>query len=186
VRKKVVHPRAPVKRDGSNADGAGRVASGIRAAYRRHVDYRREAALRIFASFLVTFAIIRGVTYGIRYHLLPIQNVVTPGGLHIHHFVWGIFVLLLVGFLALVLDQPRWHPWLAIPFGIGAALVLDEFALWLNLEDVYWARQGRTSVDVVIAFAALLGGYLAAERFWRAAIGEIREEVRSRLGRSFG
>ena len=181
--RKEVRARARAKSDAADASDAGRVASRIRVAYRRHVDYRREAALRIFVSFLVTFGLLRGLTYGIRYHVLPIQNVVTPGGLHIHHFVWGIFVLLLVGFLALVLDQPRWHPWLAIPFGIGAALVLDEFALWLNLEDVYWAKQGRTSVDVVIAFAALLGGYLAAERFWREALGEIREEVRSRLGR---
>lgn len=175
--------RARAQTDAAEASDAGRVASRIRVAYRRHVDYRREAALRIFVFFLVAFGLLRGLTYGIRYHVLPIQNVVAPGSLHIHHFVWGIFVLLLVGFLALVLDQPRWHPWLAIPFGIGAALVLDEFALWLNLEDIYWAKQGRTSVDVVIAFAALLGGYLAAERFWREALGEIREEVRSRLGR---
>ena len=105
------------------------------------------------------------------------MNVVTSSGHHIHHFVWGIFTLLLMGFLALSLNQPRWHPLLAIVYGIGAALVLDEFALWLNLEDVYWAKEGRSSLDVVIVFATLVGLYLAAYRFWRGVIREIRLTV---------
>jgi len=94
----------------------------LRSVYRRHVDYRRASVLRVFVSFLVTFGLLRTLTYGIRYRLLPIQNVVTSSGLHIHHFVWGIFILLVVGLLALGLDQARWHPRLAILFGIGAAL----------------------------------------------------------------
>jgi hypothetical protein len=153
----------------------------IRTVYRQHVDYRREAALRVFVTFIVTFLLIRALTYGIRYQLLPVGNVVTSGGLHIHHFVWGIFILLLIGFITLSVNQARWHPLLAIGYAIGAALVLDEFALWLNLQDVYWAKQGRSSLDVVIIFAALLGLYLAAYRFWHEVIRELRETLRALL-----
>ncbi len=147
--------------------------SRITHAYRTHVSYRREAALRALLTFVATFLGLRLLTYAIRYQLVPIQNVVTPGGLHIHHFVWGILILLLVGFTGLTIDQRKWHPWLALPFGFGAALVLDEFALWLNLRDVYWAAEGRWSVDAGIVAASLLGLYLAADRFWRRAAREI-------------
>jgi len=146
----------------------------IVAAYREHVDYRREAALRMWLVFLIMFIFLRGLTYGIRYHLLPVGNIETSSGLHIHHFVWGIFILLIVGFLGVVLNDPRWHPWLAMAFGAGAALVIDEFALWLNLKDVYWAKQGRSSVDLAIFVAALLGLFYAADRFWRQVLVEIR------------
>jgi hypothetical protein len=128
----------------------------IRTVYKQHVDYRRESALRVFVTFVVTFLLIRALTYGIRYQLLPVSNVVTSSGLHIHHFVWGIFILLLVGFVALSVNQARWHPLLAIAYAIGAALVLDEFALWLNLQDVYWTGPGRESIDAVVIFIALL------------------------------
>jgi hypothetical protein len=157
------------------------LSTRLRTVYKKHVDYRRESALRAFVTFIITFLLIRALTYGIRYQLLPVKNVVTSSGLHIHHFVWGIFILLLVGFIALVVNQARWHPLLAIAYAIGAALVLDEFALWLNLQDVYWAKQGRSSYDVVIVFAALLGLYLAAYRFWHEAIREVREELRELL-----
>ena len=78
----------------------------------------------------------------------------------------------------MTLDQPEWHPRLAIPFGVGAALVLDEFALLLNLEDVYWAKEGRQSLDAVVLALALLGAYLVAERFWRSAAREITDRLR--------
>lgn len=165
------------------APGTGPQAAlgGVASAYRRHVDYRRDAGLRTLASFLVMFLFLRGLTYGIRYHVLPVHDVVT-GGLHIHHFVWGIWIVLIVGFLALSTDQARWHPLLAIPFGAGGALILDEFALWLNLEDVYWAREGRISVDAVLVVAALLGAYLLAYRFWNQAARELagRWPIRTR------
>jgi hypothetical protein len=78
-------------------------------------------------------------------------------------------------------DDPRstlLASWLAIPFGIGGALVLDEFALLLNLQDVYWAKEGRQSLDAVVLVLAVLGVYLVAERFWRAALREVLEHVR--------
>jgi hypothetical protein len=144
------------------------------AAYQQHVDYRREAALRMWVAFIGTFLFLRLLTYGIRYHFLPFRNIVTSGGLHIHHFVWGIFILLIVGFLGITFWSPRLHGWLAPLYGIGAALVVDEFALWLNLRDVYWAREGRISVDVAVLIAALLGLYYAANRFWSEVARELR------------
>jgi hypothetical protein len=86
-------------------------------------------------------------------------SVSTEGGLHVHHLVFGIVLLLAMGF-ALALQPPS--PWLEIfaaGFGIGAGLTLDEYALWLHLEDVYWAEEGRRSVDAVV-IAAVLGGLL--------------------------
>jgi hypothetical protein len=86
-------------------------------------------------------------------------SIKTEGGLHVHHLVFGIVLLMITGF-ALALQPPS--PWLEIfaaGFGIGAGLTLDEYALWLHLEDVYWAEEGRRSVDAVV-IAALLGGLL--------------------------
>ena len=87
-------------------------------------------------------------------------NVETSSGLHIHHLVWGIVTIMATGFLMFSFqpDSP-WVEILALAFGIGCGLTLDEFALWLHLEDVYWTDQGRASVDAVIV-AALIGGML--------------------------
>jgi hypothetical protein len=160
----------------------------IVAAYQQHVDYRRQAALWMWVTFIATFLFLRLLTFGIRYHLLPVKNVVTSSGLHIHHFVWGIVVLLIVGFLGITLWSERLHPWLGAVFGIGAALVLDEYALWLNLKDVYWLPAGRSSIDVAILVAALLGLYYAADRFWKQVVTEVRAAIQfvtSEEGRLF-
>jgi hypothetical protein len=86
-------------------------------------------------------------------------NVETSSGLHIHHLVWGILTIMLTGFLAFSFqpDSP-WLEILAVGFGIGCGLTLDEFALWLHLEDVYWSEEGRSSVDAV--FLAVMVGWL--------------------------
>jgi hypothetical protein len=160
----------------------------IVVAYQQHVDYRREAALRMWIAFIATFVLLRVLTFGIRYHLIPVGNVVTGSGLHIHHFVWGILILLIVGFLGITLWSERLHPWLGTFFGIGAALVIDEFALWLNLRDVYWLHEGRSSVDLAIVVAALLGLYYAADRFWKQVLKEIQGAIKfvgSQEGRLF-
>ncbi|TMF10674.1 MAG: hypothetical protein E6I37_11845 [Chloroflexi bacterium] len=150
----------------------------IVAAYQQHVDYRRQAALWMWVTFIATFIFLRLLTFGIRYHFLPVKNVVTSSGLHIHHFVWGILVLLIVGFLGITLWSERLHPWLGAVFGIGAALVLDEYALWLNLQDVYWLPAGRSSIDVAILVAALLGLYYAADRFWKQVLTELQAAIK--------
>lgn len=132
--------------------------------YRRQIrGTGREARFLIALAFLVTFGIVRFVTYSIRYHWLPfLHDNVTKNGLHIHHFVYGILLLLAVGYLSLAFPERRGRRLivLSLLYGVAAALTLDEFAIWLNLEDVYWAKQGRESLDAAALGATLfvLGG----------------------------
>jgi len=83
---------------------------------------------------------------------------VETGGVHVHHLVWGICLMLLCGFLAFAapLGDPWWHI-VAIGFGVGAGFTLDEFALWVRLQDVYWAEEGRASFDAVVCTCAFAG-----------------------------
>ena len=83
---------------------------------------------------------------------------VETGGVHIHHLVWGICLMMFCGFLAFAapLEAPWWH-FVAIGFGVGAGLTMDEFALWVRLQDVYWATEGRASFDAVVIAAAFAG-----------------------------
>ena len=74
--------------------------------------------------------------------------------------MWGICTLLIVGYLEIAISpESPWHEYLAVLFGIGTGLTLDEFALWLNLKDVYWSEQGRRSIDAVIVMAAFAGDH---------------------------
>lgn len=150
----------------------------VARAYAEHVNYRKRAALHAWIAFIITFAILRFITYGIRYHFLPLQNVTTPSGAHIHHFVWGVFLLIIVGFLGLMVEEAKWHPRFAYVFGIAAALVIDEVAIWVTFEDVYWTDAGRISVDIAILIIAGFGAFFAASRFWR----EVWRELKAALG----
>src|SRR6201999_3744890 len=116
-------------------------------------------------AFLVTFVVVRLITHAIRAERGPFGNVAV-GGLHLHHLVPGIILIIVTGYLsnALHLRGPRTI--VAIFFGIGAALTLDEFALWLHLKDVYWSKQGRRSVDVVVVAATLAGLVVLGSSFW--------------------
>jgi hypothetical protein len=120
----------------------------------------RGAAFLVLLAFLVSFLAVRTNTRLIRSPRVPWWpgDIETEGGLHIHHLVWGISLLLLSGFLAFATDlEDPWWQITAAGFGIGAGLTLDEFALWLHLQDVYWSDQGRASIDAVIV-AALFAG----------------------------
>ena len=126
-------------------------------------DEWRERLFLAWLGFGVTVGVVRTITAMIRAGVGPVHNV-TAGGLHIHHLVWGILLLILVG-LVWLLELGVGSNWVAsltaIAFGVGAALTLDEFALWLNLSDVYWQRQGRESLEAL----AFFGGILAAGIF---------------------
>lgn len=114
-------------------------------------------------SFFITFLAVRLLVASITHHIGPF-GYVQMGGRHIHHLVWGIFLLLLSGYGELTEVADRDTPTaillsrlLALTYGTGAALTLDEFALWLNLDAAaYWSRQGRESIDAVVLFGALL------------------------------
>ena len=119
---------------------------------------RRERLFLASLGFLLTFAIVRGITHLIRAGVGPFHNV-SSGGLHIHHLVWGILLLLVVGYVWLIeagTTSSLLSSVTAIAYGVGAALTLDEFALWLNLQDVYWTGPGRESIDAVVIFVSLL------------------------------
>jgi hypothetical protein len=120
-----------------------------------HADQR--AGLILLGSMLL-LGFIRFSTRMIRAEVSWWPGNVTPGGLHIHHLVFGIVLMMFSGFLNFVFEPPSpWFEILAGVFGVGVGLTLDEFALWLYLDDVYWAEQGRSSVDAVV-FAAIIGG----------------------------
>lgn len=131
----------------------------LRDLYRIHFqDERRERFFLASLAFLITFVLVRAITAMIRAGVGPFHNLVA-GTTHIHHLVWGILLLLVVGYVWLS-EVGVGSGWIAsltaIAFGVGAALTLDEFALWLNLSDVYWDRQGRVSIDVALVFGSLL------------------------------
>lgn len=121
----------------------------------------RMAQFLVLTTFLITFILIRTITYLQKLSILPNQQ----GIFHIHHMVPGILFLLVSGYISLSFwNNERVRHSMAILFGIGAALTIDEFALWLFLQDVYWAKQGRDSVDaVIIATVILIIGYIISE-----------------------
>ena len=144
-----------------------------------HWDLGWAPSRRVVSSvaFFGSFAAVRGVTHAIRRGVGPFRNLAV-GGRHLHHLVIGITALLLTGYTWLLIadDAPRdrrSHRANAIAYGMGAALTLDEFALWLDLEDVYWARQGRISVDALMLFGAILSASVWGGPFVRAAASEI-------------
>ena len=112
----------------------------------------------LFAGFVLSFGFIRMSTRLMRSPKVTWwPGSVSAGGVHVHHMVFGIVLLLLCGFLNFALDpEAPWLELLAAGFGVGAGLTLDEFALWLHLEDVYWADQGRQSIEAT-AIATAIG-----------------------------
>lgn len=129
------------------------------------IDAGKQSQLLILLSFLTTFLLVRLLVHRIRSGHSRFHNL-DRGGLHVHHLVWGIMLLLLTGFLTISYEPGwPWRPLLAILFGVGAALTLDEFALWLHLQDVYWAKEGRQSVDAVIIATTLIVVGLVSNAF---------------------
>ena len=165
--------------------------SAVRTAYHEELNEGQRSALLSWLSFTGTFAVVRGITYSIRAGRGPFRNL-SAGGEHLHHYLWGIGMLAGVGAIAVRgEDRHRRHPAVAVSYGVALALIVDEFALLLDLKDVYWARQGRESVDAVVLFGAALsvglwGGpffhalYWEARRGWERAEGHRPEEQPSR------
>jgi hypothetical protein len=141
----------------------------IRRAYDHQIQVPgKELHFLILISFVCSFSFIRTSAHMIRAQVSwwP-GNVETKGGTHVHHMVWGILLMMGCGYvgLAVVPDSP-WREITGIFFGIGMGLTLDEFALWLNLEDVYWEDKGRESIDAVVVTATLLTLALLGLQFW--------------------
>ena len=129
---------------------------------------RENAMFNLLSSFVATFLAARGITYLLRHRprFGPFRNV-RVGRRHIHHFVPGIVMAFSAGAGAILTRDERLEATLAVPFGAGMGLTLDESALLLELEDVYWSREGLLSVQVTMAVAALLASLALAFRFLR-------------------
>ncbi|HZP30311.1 MAG TPA: hypothetical protein VFC99_15260 [Acidimicrobiia bacterium] len=111
-----------------------------------------------FSAFIVTFVVTRVITRMIRAGRGPFKDNVSESGLHVHHAVPGIILLVTGAFIAVAVDSDS--PWAiaaALLVGVGTSLVLDEFALILHLEDVYWLQEGRISVEMVSLAMGCLG-----------------------------
>jgi hypothetical protein len=144
-------------------------------------DTRRERLFLSSVSFFTTFAATRVITHAIRDGVGPFRNL-TVGGRHFHHLVLGIAGLLGTGYLWLLeVDtagktkgtDDALAKFTSILYGGASALTLDEFALWLDLEDVYWTKQGRASVDAVVLFGGVLSIGLWGGPFFRDLFNEL-------------
>ena len=134
-----------------------------------------------FVAFIVTFAVTRLSTRMIRAGKGPFRDKVTSGGVHIHHAVYGVVLLTAGAVLALGAQTIGWRSVAGVMAGIGMSLVLDEFALILHLQDVYWTQEGRLSIDVISLTAAFL--LLALIGVTPLGIGEATDgEVYTRWG----
>jgi lysyl-tRNA synthetase class 2 len=131
------------------------------------VDTGRQPEFLFFVAFLVTFGFIRTSAHMIRAGVSWWPGNVEVGGTHIHHLVWGIVTMMITGYIGVTIAPPSpWHEIVAVFFGIGMGLALDEFALWLDLKDVYWSEQGRKSIDAVIIAATITGMILVGFTAW--------------------
>jgi hypothetical protein len=129
-----------------------------------HVHDRPKRRLLLAAiGFFITFAVARSLAYAAYRSVGPFHYVYI-GGTHIHHLVWGILLILAVGFCWLIevgtgakSSSLLASRLMSLLYGVGAALTLDEFALWLNVQEgVYWTRRDFASLDAVILFGAVL------------------------------
>ena len=150
----------PTQTDHPFAAGAAaaREAAHVAVAGYRLASRRENAALNLLISYAITAGLVRASTHGIRSRgsFGPFRNR-RVGGRHIHHFIPGIAIAFLAGGVSVVSRSEDIDRWLAVPFGIGTALTLDEAALLVELEDVYWSEKGILSVQVTLATMALLG-----------------------------
>ncbi len=150
------------------------------------VETDRQPEFLFFVAFLASFGFIRTSTHMIRAQVKWWPGNVSVGGTHIHHMVWGILILLIFGYVGVTLqpDSP-WHEIISVIFGIGAGLTLDEFALWLNLKDVYWSEKGRRSIDAVIVAACVSGIMVLGFGAWIDVADDVEREVFAAAG-AFG
>jgi hypothetical protein len=151
---------------------------------RRMAESRRERLFLAAVGFFVAILVIRGITLAIHNNIGPFHDV-SVGGRHIHHLVWGILILLTIGYAWLMevgTGSASSSPWTgratSMLYGVAAALTLDEFALWLNLKDVYWAREGRESFEALAGFGGVLAISIFGGPFFKGVAKELTKPFR--------
>ncbi len=123
------------------------------------VEHDRQALFLVLVGFLGSFVFIRISTRLMRSPKVPWWpgSIVSEGGVHLHHLVFGIVTMMAAGAIGFaVLGQSPWFELCALAFGIGVGLTIDEFALWVHLDDVYWAEEGRRSIDATVVAAVFM------------------------------
>jgi hypothetical protein len=140
----------------------GDVWDDVRTGYAEELEPEERAALQSWLGFTGAFVTARAIAHAIKDKEGPFRNV-SVGGVHLHHYMWGIGALALVG-AAAIHGPDRWRrsTATAMVYGIGLGLIVDEFALLTDLEDVYWSQQGRISVEAGVSLIAVGGTALAA------------------------
>ena len=163
------------------------LVAGIGSLYDRAiVDTGRQPEFLFFVAFLVTFGFIRTSAHLIRAQVKWWPGNVEVGGTHIHHLVWGIGLMMISGYVGVTIAPPSpWQEIVSVLFGVGMGLALDEFALWLDLKDVYWSDQGRKSIDAVIVAATITGMVLVGFTAWIDVATEVEDAVFAIVG-AFG
>jgi hypothetical protein len=148
-------------------EAVAETAEVARAGY-REVSTRENSMFNLLTSFAATFIAVRSLTYLLRGGRTfgPFRTM-RVGRRHIHHFVPGIVIALSAGSAAILTRNEEIEKWLALPFGVGMGLTLDESALLLELEDVYWSREGLLSVQITLAVMSFLGALALGLRFLR-------------------
>ena len=152
---------------GAAAEAVVETAEVARTGY-REVSTGENSMFNLLTAFVTTFVIARSITTLLRRRTSfgPFRNL-KVGRRHIHHFVPGIAIAFVSGAAAIVTRDEDLERWLAIPFGAGMGLTMDESALLLELDDVYWSEEGVVSVQITMAVTALLAAVALASRFLR-------------------
>jgi hypothetical protein len=155
-----------------------------RVYQRRLAQTPRERLFLASTGFFTAALVVRGITIAIHNDIGPFHDV-SMHGRHIHHLVWGIVLLLVVGYgwlLQVGTGTAISNVWvgrtICMAYGVGAALTLDEFALWLNLRDVYWEREGRESFEAMALFAGALCLGIIGHPFFRGVVQEFAATIR--------
>jgi hypothetical protein len=133
------------------------------------------ALFNLLMAFVISSSTVRLTTFGVR-RGIPLFFNVRIGRRHIHHFVPGILAAFGAGAAAVFVQDPRVRETLAIPLGAGIGLTFDESALLLELEDVYWSREGLVGVQITLATASLMAAAVLALRILRRGERSMEEQ----------
>lgn len=147
----------------------------VKREWGERLEPGEQAVVLAWSSFTATFVGVRALTHWIRDGHGPAGGGMSLGGRHFHHYNIGIGLLAAVGAITLRGEERhRRHPATAVAYGSALALIVDELALLLDLKDVYWARDGRTSVDAAVTLVATGGTFVAGMPFWPHARQQLR------------
>ncbi|MFJ4878260.1 hypothetical protein ACIP93_24030 [Streptomyces sp. NPDC088745] len=178
------HQGASAPNEGSDPAESGRSTTvrSRRTGWQRllpGITPERRGLVLAWWGFTVTFGGMRLLTWLIHIDMAGVGDV-QAGGVHLHHYVWGILLLALVGAVGLVHRSARTRAWTGLAYGVGLALVVDEAALLISLEDVYWDTRGGISIALALALIAVAGSVLAFTRGRRDPQGHARRGTGTR------